>query len=118
MNARSATFVATVLGLCLSGSSASGAAPPTLSYFCQSSVMDSHTFYVTDVFTVTAQTSDVTNAWRAHIAGVDAKARQTALCQGGLDVPSLEDLRKLTTKSFVELELSVVDVAWSYAAPP
>ena len=97
---------------------AMAAPPPTLSYFCQASVKDARTFYVTGIFTVTAQTSDVTNAWRKHIAGTDSKARKTAVCQAGLDVASLEDLKKLTTSSSVQEQLSVIDVEWTYAPDP
>jgi len=93
----------------------STAAPPTLSYFCQSSVMDTHTYYVTGVFTVTAQTDAVAKAWREHIAATDPKARQTALCQGGPDAAGVENLKKLNVTSMAQLKLSVVDVAWSYS---
>jgi hypothetical protein len=98
--------------------SAMGAPPPTLSYFCQARVKDARIFYVTRIFTVTAETKDVTNAWRKHIVGTDPKARKTALCQAGVDVASLEDLKKLTTSSSAQERLSVVDVAWSYAPDP
>jgi len=93
-------------------SPASAALPPTLSYFCQASVKGSNVFYVTQIFTATAQTSDVTKAWRTHVAGIDAKAKSAAICQGGVDVESLEGLRKLTTES---APASVVNVDWSFA---
>jgi hypothetical protein len=115
MNARRVVCGALLIAVALPAVAAS---PPTLSYFCQASVKDARTFYVTGIFTVTAETKDVTNAWRKHIGGTDSKARKTALCQAGLDVASLEDLKKLTTDSSAAEQLSVIDVEWTYAPDP
>lgn len=115
MNLHCSVCAAIPLTIGLGHALPSAAAPPTLSYFCQSSVMDSHTFYVTGVFTVTAQTDAVANAWRAHIAGTDPKARQTALCQGGPDAPGVENLKQRNVTAMAQLNLSAVDVAWSYS---
>src|SRR5262245_38557490 len=91
-------------------------AAETLSYFCQASVKQSQVFYVTGTFTATATVNDVTKAWKNHIAAKDPKAKATALCQGGVDVPSLEQLRKLTTDSMTDSKVTVVNINWTFAS--
>src|SRR5262245_45212142 len=91
-------------------------AAETLSYFCQASVKQSQVFYVTGTFTATAAVNDVTKAWKSHIATKDPKAKATALCQGGVDAPSLEQLKRLTTDSSANSKFSIVNVDWTYAS--
>ena len=88
------------------------AAPVAMSFFCQANGQKSKVLYLTAPFTATAQVSDVTKAWQRHIANEDPKAK-VGICQAGIDLPSLEELRELTRASMGSTQ-SVVDVDWKY----
>jgi hypothetical protein len=91
---------------------AAASAPVTMSFFCQANAPKSKVLYLTAAFTATAAVSDVTKAWQRHIANEDPKAK-VGICQAGVDLPSLEELRQLTRDSTASTQ-PVVDVDWTF----
>jgi hypothetical protein len=115
-----ATGAALLAALLVVAPSVAAADATTMSFFCTANAAKSKTYYLTEVFTVTADTRDVSKAWIKYIAAKDKNAKSGAACQPGLDRESLEALHKLAHDSAPNLQPNVVEMDWTYttATPP
>jgi hypothetical protein len=80
-----------VVGVPLLAAPAAHSAMPTYTFYCGANSPDTHTYYMTGLFSAT-NSADVLSAWKQHLASKNIHTDQSVACESAVNVADLKKM--------------------------